>query len=110
MDKNFSYEEWHKKYKSNKIVDLKKYFSIEEFNDMKKLGIKIKNDIYTASEFDNLYYGGLLPYYVPRDDEMTEEELEFCKDLNGTGVSEDSLNTMLKKCEEIIEKEKIYNQ
>ena len=32
MQENFSFEKWHKKYKTNKIVDLKKYFSIEEFN------------------------------------------------------------------------------
>ena len=36
MQENFSFEKWHKKYKTNKIVDLKKYFSIEEFNYFRK--------------------------------------------------------------------------
>jgi hypothetical protein len=26
MQENFSFEKWHKKYKTNKIVDLKKFF------------------------------------------------------------------------------------
>ena len=108
MQENFSFEKWHKKYKTNKIVDLKKYFSIEEFNYFRKLGIKIKDDIYTAFEFDNLYYYGLLPYYVPEDEELSEEEKKNCKELNGTGVSRETLNSLLKKCEEIMETENIY--
>ncbi len=106
--KNFSYKEWHKKYKTKKIVDLKKYFSIDEFNYLKKLGIQIKDDIYTASEFDDLYYFGLLPYYVPEDEESTEEDMELKKELNRTGVSRNALNSMLRKCEEVMEKEKLY--
>lgn len=108
MQENFSFEKWHKKYKTNKIVDLKKYFSIEEFNYFRKLGIKIKDDIYTAFKFDNLYYYGLLPYYVLEDEELSEEEKKNCKELNGTGVSRENLNSLLKKCEKIMETERIY--
>ena len=92
----------------NGIKNIKQYFSIEESNDLRKLGIKIKDNIYTAFEFDNLYYYGLLPYYVPEDEELTEDEKKNCKELNGTGVSRENLNSLLKKCEKIMETENIY--
>lgn len=81
MQENFSFEKWHKKYKTNKIVDLKKYFSIEEFNYFRKLGIKIKDDIYTAFEFDNLYYYGLLPYMCLRMKNYQKRKRKIVKNL-----------------------------
>ena len=49
-----------------------------------------------------------MAYYVPEDEELSEEEKKNCKELNGTGVSRETLNSLLKKCEEIMETEKIY--
>lgn len=56
----------------------------------------------------NLIIYIIMAYYVPEDEELSEEEKKNCKELNGTGVSRETLNSLLKKCEEIMETEKIY--
>ena len=68
-----------------------------------KLGIKIKDKIYTEYEFEVLNMD-LLAYY--KDDDMNEEELEMTKDLEKTGVSREKYNRLIEKVEEI---NKIYN-
>ena len=45
---------------------------------------------------------------MPEDEELSEEEKKNCKELNGTGVSRETLNSLLKKCEEIMGTENIY--
>lgn len=103
MKKEFDYEKWSEKYHNEEIIDLKKHFTIEDFNLINKLGIKIKDKIYTEYEFEVLNMD-LLAYY--KDDDMNEEELEMTKDLDGTGVSKEEYDKLLCKIEEI---NKLYN-
>ena len=103
MKKEFDYEKWSEKYHNEEIIDLKKHFTIEDFNLINKLGIKIKDKIYTEYEFEVLNMD-LLAYY--KDDDMNEEELEMTKDLEKTGVSREEYNRLIEKVEEI---NKIYN-
>lgn len=103
MDEEFDIEKWREKYHNLEIVDLKKYFTIEEFNKLRKLGITIKDKVYTEYEFECLNMD-LLAYY--KEDGMSEEELEFSKDLEGTGVSREEYNKLLEKVNKI---NKIHN-
>lgn len=98
MEKNFDYEKWSNEYHNEKVIDLKKYFTIEDFNLISKLKVKIKDKIYTKYEFEVLNIE-LLAYY--KDEDSTKEELEFLKDLEKTGVSKEQYNNLLKKVEQI---------
>ena len=100
--KNFEpsqeYKEWYEKYCNDEVVDLKKYFTQEDFEIIKKLGIEILDKIYTEREFEVLD-GEYISYYY--EDEMTDEEKAETKSLEGTGVSREEYNTLLKKFEKI---------
>ena len=91
-------EGWREMYMNKEIVDLKKYFNNEEFDLFRKLGIEIKDKIYTEYEFEILDMD-ILAYY--KDDDMTKEELEITKNLEETGVSKEEYEKLLKKMEEI---------
>lgn len=103
MDKDFNYEKWRGQYYNKEVVDLKKHFTENEFKMLENLKIKIKDKIYTEYEFELLNME-LLAYY--EDDDMSEEELEMVKTLEGTGVTKYEYNKLVKKCEEI---NKLYN-
>lgn len=103
MNKEFNFKKWSEKYHNKEVVELKKYFTIENFNTISKLGIKIKDKIYTQYEFEVLSMD-ILAFYI--DDDMTAEEIEFTKDLKETGVSKEEYDNLLEKIEEI---NKLYN-
>ena len=86
--------EWYKKYTTKELVDLKKYFTTEDFEILKKLGIEVKNKIYTEREFEELDGEYILYYY---DNEMTEKEKLDTKSLENTGVTREEYNLLLKK-------------
>ena len=86
------------KYHNEKIVDLKKHLTDKNIEDMKKLNIEIKNDIYTEYEFE-LLYDQILEYY--KDEDMSEEDLKLQKDLSDTGVNIEEYNEILFKLDEI---------
>ena len=85
---------------NKEIVDLKKYFSSEEWEQFRKLGIVIKDKIYTEYEFETLN-NSLYDYYY--SEEMSEEEKQQVKSLDGTGVSREQYNNLLDKIEKINE-------
>lgn len=94
------YLEWNDRYHNNEIIELNKYFIDKEFKTMEKLGIKIKNKIYTECEFEVVYIQ-LLKYY--EDGDMDEEELMKVKNLENTGVSRKDYNDLMKKFGDIIQ-------
>ena len=91
---------WREMYMNKEIVDLKKYFSSEELEQFRKLGIVIKDKIYTEYEFETLN-NSLYDYYY--SEEMSEEEKQQVKSLDGTGVSREQYNNLLDKIEKINE-------
>lgn len=91
-------EGWQDMYMHKELVDLKKYFSQDEFEQFKKLGIEIKDKLYTEYEMEVLT-GYLYDYYST--DDMTAEEKSFVKSLEGTGISKEQIDSLLAKIEQI---------
>lgn len=92
------HRKWKEKYFNKELVDLKKYFSEKDFEILTKLGIEIKDKIYTEYEFE-LLDGDVIDYY--KSDDMDEEELKMGKDLEKTGVSIEDYNQLLDKIHNI---------
>lgn len=93
-----NFEEWSEKYHNKEIMDLKKYLTEKEIETIKKLGIDIKDKIYTEYEIEVLDMK-LLAYYKSND--MDSEDLKMSKSLYGTGVSRKEYNKILDKVNEI---------
>lgn len=104
IDKNcylgdyMEFDKWYEKYTTSELIDLKKYFSKEDFKILKKLNIEIKNKIYTEQEFEILDME-LIAYYK-NEEEMTEEELKEIKELP-ENVKRDDYNKLLDKINKI---------
>lgn len=104
IDKNYylgeyvEFDKWYEKYTTSELIDLKKYFSKEDFEILRKLNIKIKNKIYTEQEFEILDMK-LIAYYK-NEKEMTKEELKEIKELP-ENVKRDDYNKLLDKINEI---------
>ena len=93
-------EGWREMYMNKEIVDLKKYFTNEEFDLFRKLGIEIKDKIYTEYEIE-LINNSLYEYYYSED--MSEDEKNQVKSLEETGVTREQYNNLLNKIEQINE-------
>ena len=93
-------EGWREMYMNKEIVDLKKYFNNEEFDLFRKLGIEIKDTIYTEYEIE-LINNSLYDYYYSED--MSEDEKSQVKSLEETGVTREQYNNLLNKIEQINE-------
>ena len=93
-------EGWREMYINKEIVDLKKYFTNEEFDLFRKLGIEIKDKIYTEYEIE-LINNSLYDYYYSED--MSEDEKSQVKSLEETGVTREQYNNLLNKIEQINE-------
>lgn len=78
------YEMWLKKYKSEKFIEIFKYFNADDLKKLEKLGIFIKNKLYTEYEYDCIETE-LLKYY---------NELEKVEEKN---ISQESFNILLEK-------------
>ena len=91
-----TYEEWHKRYHTYEYMDIKKYLNNEDFKIIKKLGIKIKDKIYTGFEYETLSLE-IGKYYV--DELMDEEEIAETIPLDNTGVTREEFNELMKKIE-----------
>ena len=84
------------------IIDINKHLTSADKKILDKLGIKIKNKKYTEYEYECLRMDFLVYYDDPEDD-LSEEELQYQKSLDGTGVTREEYNTVLKKLETINE-------
>ena len=93
-------EGWREMYMNKEIVDLKKYFTNEEFDLFRKLGIEIIDKIYTEYEIE-LINNSLYDYYYSED--MSEDEKSQVKSLEETGVTREQYNNLLNKIEQINE-------
>ena len=92
------YKKWYEEYSTVEKVDLKKYFTSQDLEILKKLGIEVKDKIYTEREFEELDSEYILFYY---DDSMTEEEKSETKSLENTGVTREEYNKILDKFHKI---------
>lgn len=99
MERNSDwYELWKDRYYNKPVVNLKEYFTDEELEQLRKLGVIIKDKLYTEHEFE-LLDNQTIMYY--KDDDMTPDELECCEDLESTGVTREQLNNLLEKIHKI---------
>ena len=96
------YKEWDEKYHNLEVVDVKKHLSLSDRRILKKLGIKVKNKVYTEYEFECLTMD-LLAYYDDPEMDLSEEEKKFQKSLDGTNVSREEYNEVLNKVQKISE-------
>lgn len=97
------YKEWDEKYHNLEVIDVKKHLSSKDIKILKKLGIIVKNKIYTEYEFECLTMD-LLAYYDDPEMDLSEEEKEFQKSLDGTNVSREEYNEVLNKVQKINER------
>lgn len=94
----FNYDEWNERYHNKEIVDIKKYLNEEDIEIIHRLGIKTYDKIYTEYELEVLEMD-LLAYYEDLDEELSEEEKQYQKSLDGTNVTRERYNSLLKKVE-----------
>ena len=92
------YKDWDKKYHNLEIIDINKYLTLNDKKILERLGIKVKDKIYTEYEYECLRMN-FLTYYDDPEDDLSEEELKYQKSLDGTGVTREEYNTVLKKLE-----------
>lgn len=92
INNQFNYEEWDKKYHNKEFIDLKNKLTDEDINVLGKLGIEIKDQLYTECEFD-IVNMRLSRYYID-EEEMSEEEIETTKQLP-KNVTKDEYNKLL---------------
>lgn len=97
------FENWFEKYHNLEVEDINNYFTEEDKQIFRKLGIELKNKTYTGYECECLYMDFLI-YYVDPENNFMEEEREFQKSLDGTGVTREEYNRVLKKVEKLNEK------
>lgn len=96
------YKEWDEKYHNLEVVDVKKNLSLGDRRILKKLGIVVKNKIYTEFEFECLTMD-LLAYYDDPEMDLSEKEKKFQKSLEGTNVTREQYNEVLSKVQKINE-------
>lgn len=92
------YKKWYEEYSTIEKVNLKKYFTSQDLEILKKLGIEVKDKIYTEREFEELDSEYILFYY---EDNMTEQEKSETKSLENTGVTRKEYNNLLDKFHKI---------
>lgn len=97
---NFNYDEWNERYHNKEIIDIKEHLNDEDIEIIHRLGIKTYNKIYTEYELEVLEMD-LLAYYEDLDEELSEEEKKYQKSLDGTNVTRERYNILLKKVEEM---------
>ena len=100
MGNTFDFDEWYNEYSTKEVINIKKELSKKELQLIEKLGIKLKDKIYTEQEFECLNMD-LLKYY--KDDDMSEEELKYSAKLP-EGVTRKEYNDLLDKINEINQK------
>lgn len=94
------HQEWREKYYNSEIININKYLTQTDKKLLEKLGIKIKDKIYTEFECECLYMD-FLKYYDDPENDLSEDERKYQKSLDGTGVTREEYNEVLKKIEKI---------
>ena len=97
------YAQWDERYHNVEILELSKFITLKDRRTFKKLGIKIKNKKYTEYEFECLKLD-LLAYYDDPEQDLSKEEKQYQKSLDGTHVSREEYNKLLNKIDKIKEK------
>lgn len=92
------HQEWREKYYNLEIININKYLTQTDKKLLEKLGIKIKDKIYTEFECECLYMD-FLKYYDDPENDLSEDERKYQKSLDGTGVTREEYNEVLKKIE-----------
>jgi len=96
-----SFEEWILKHQTNRVIDVKSNFDDNEIALLNKLKIVIKDELYTGNEFEFFMYE--VGAYNKEPD-MSDEELEYYKSLEDTGVSMEEYKKLLEKVDTIFRK------
>lgn len=96
------HQKWSEKYHNLEIININDYFTQTDKHLLEKLGIELKDKIYTEFECECLYMN-FLEYYDDPEDDLSEDEKIYQKSLDGTGVSRKEYNEVLKKIEKINE-------
>ena len=96
-----NYEEWHKEYKEKKIINLKNELNEKDIQVLSKLDIEVQDKTYTQYDFE-IFMINVGAY--DRDDTMSELDLEYTKDLNSTGVSQNEYKKIQDKVDKIYDK------
>lgn len=76
------YKDWFEKYHNLEVRDINDYFEEEDKKIFERLGIKLKNKIYTEFECECLYMD-YLTYYDDPECDLSEEEKKFQNLDNG---------------------------
>lgn len=92
------YNKWDYEYHNKQIIDIKKELTDSQLEIIRKLGIEIKDKIYTEYEYECLKLK-LLEYMESEDGEEYPT-----KSLDGTNVSKEEFNSLIKRVDEINEK------
>ena len=87
-------------YYVDEFLNLNNFLDNKDIELINKLGIKIKNKLYTDCEFD-IFFGEILEYQY--DKYMSDEEKKMSKPLRKTGVSRLEYNQLLDKINYIYE-------
>ena len=93
----FDINEWRERYENKEVVNIKDEFTINELALLEKLGVELKDKIYTEYEFEILD-GEVIKFYY--EDEMTDDEKEECIPLP-EGVSREEYNNLVEKISKI---------
>lgn len=93
----FDINEWRERFENKEVVNIKDEFTINELALLEKLGVELKDKIYTEHEFEILDMKVISYYY---EDEMTDEEKEECIPLPD-GVTRDDYNLLVEKIHQI---------
>lgn len=89
-----SIENWNYKYHNKEIIDIRKELTKDQLEIIKKLGIEVKDKVYTEYEYDCLK--GKLAEYIQDEDNEYE-----AKSVKEKGVSKEKFNTIIEKFDEI---------
>lgn len=83
-----------KKYYDEKIININDFLNEKNIQTLKKLGIRLEDKFYTAYEYE-IFSGEVSKYY--KEDDYSEEDLEFVESLEGTGVRQEEYDNLMEK-------------
>lgn len=82
------FEEWYEIYANKKIIDLNKELQDEDLKILSILNIKIKKEMYTQREYELLMAEVGTYYNKDEMSKLSDEDLQYVKSLEETGISE----------------------